>query len=116
MKLNIAKCSFNMDARKFLGFIVSERDIETNIKKINAIKNMQPLKSINDTKRLVGMVAALNRFVSRSMDICLSFFRIIGKVPPWNEECDRAFKELKQTLSSPSLLNNLSKEKRCICI
>ena len=30
IKLNLSKCAFGVTARKFLGFIVSQRDIEIN--------------------------------------------------------------------------------------
>ena len=40
MKLNPSKCAFGVTARKFLGFMVSQRDIETNPNKIRAIVEM----------------------------------------------------------------------------
>uniref|UniRef100_A0A2N9J0B4 Uncharacterized protein n=1 Tax=Fagus sylvatica TaxID=28930 RepID=A0A2N9J0B4_FAGSY len=38
-----------------------------------------------------GKAAALNRFVSRSTDKCLPFFKILRKAFQWTEECQRAF-------------------------
>ena len=40
MKLNPAKCTFGVPAGKFLGYIVSERGIEENPDKINAIMTL----------------------------------------------------------------------------
>ena len=37
MKLNPSKCAFGVTARKFLCFMVSQRDIETNPNKIRTI-------------------------------------------------------------------------------
>ncbi|CAL2265291.1 unnamed protein product [Prunus armeniaca] len=37
MKLNPAKCVFGVDSGKFLGFLVSHGDIETNPEKIQAL-------------------------------------------------------------------------------
>ena len=37
MKLNPAKCTFDVDSRKLLGFIVSRRGIEIDPAKIKAI-------------------------------------------------------------------------------
>ncbi|CAL8162198.1 unnamed protein product [Prunus armeniaca] len=37
MKLNLAKCVFGVDSGKFLGFLVSHGDIETNPEKIQAL-------------------------------------------------------------------------------
>ena len=42
MKLNLSKCAFRVTARKFLGFMVSQRDIETNPNKIRVIVEMPP--------------------------------------------------------------------------
>ena len=42
MKLNLSKCAFRVTARKFLGFMVSQRDIETNPNKIRVIVELPP--------------------------------------------------------------------------
>lgn len=85
MKLNLTKCVFEVDSGRSLGFIVSEKCIEANTEKINAILDMKPPQNINETQRLVGRVTALNRFVSRSIDKCLRSFRVMRKIHPWNE-------------------------------
>ena len=40
MKINPTKCTFGVPASKILGYIVSERGIEANPKKINAIMTL----------------------------------------------------------------------------
>ena len=52
-----------------------------------------------------GKIAALNRFVSRETDRCLTFFRTLRKSFEWTGECQMAFNDLKAYLSSPPLLN-----------
>ena len=42
MKLNPGKCAFIVTAGKFLGFMVSQRGIEANLDKIQAIMKMAP--------------------------------------------------------------------------
>ena len=54
---------------------------------------------------LNGKVAALKTFVSKTMDKCLPFFRILKKSFEWTDECQKAFKDLKKYLSSPPLLS-----------
>ena len=105
MKLNPTKCVFGVGVGKFLGFIVNQRGIEANPEKIKALVEMKTPKSIKDVQRLTGRVAALNRFVSRAMDRCLPFFKILRKAFEWSEECDKAFKELKSYPGSPLLLS-----------
>ncbi|GKV06276.1 hypothetical protein SLEP1_g18175 [Rubroshorea leprosula] len=115
MWLNPAKCIFGVESGKFLGFMVSRRGIEVNPEKIKAIADMEPPKSVKDIQRLTERVAALHRFISKSADKCLPFFKIMrstaqkdesGKQKKfeWNQECQTAFDELKSYLSSPPLL------------
>ncbi|GKV27129.1 hypothetical protein SLEP1_g36334 [Rubroshorea leprosula] len=115
MRLNPAKCIFGVESRKFLSFMVSRRGIEVNPEKIKAVAKMELSKSVKDIQRLTGRVAALHRFISKSADKCLPFFKImrtaaqkdeLGKQKKfeWNQECQVAFDELKSYLSSPSLL------------
>jgi hypothetical protein len=46
VKLNPEKCVFGVPQGMLLGFIVSERGIEANLKKILAITNMGPIKDL----------------------------------------------------------------------
>ncbi len=66
---------------------------------------MQPPKNIKETQGLTGRIAALNRFVSRSTDKCLPFFKVLRKAFEWTDECKKAFKELKKHLATPPLLS-----------
>ena len=105
MKLNPGKCAFGVMAGKFLGFMVSQRGIEANPDKIQAIMEMKPPKNVKEVQSLNGKVAALNRFVSRATDKCLPFFHTLKKSFEWTNECQQAFEELKAYLSAPPLLS-----------
>ena len=105
MKLNPNKCVFGVTARKFLGFMVSQRGIEVNPEKIRAIMELAPPKTVKEVQSLNGKIAALNRFVSRVTDKCLPFFRILKRSFEWTDECQQAFENLKLYLSSPPLLS-----------
>ena len=100
MKLNPAKCAFRVSAEKFLGFIVNNRGIEVNLKKIKAVLDMPSPSSIKEVQRLTGRIAALSRFVSRASDKCQPFFQILKKAFQWDVHCEEAFAALKTYLSS----------------
>ena len=104
MIFNPRKCAFGVTAGKFLGFIVSQRGIEVNPEKIQAIMEMIPPKNVKEVQSLNGKVAALNRFISRAIDKCLPFFCTLKKSFEWTVECQQAFEDLKTYLSSPLLL------------
>ncbi|KAL2249927.1 UNVERIFIED_CONTAM: Retrovirus-related Pol polyprotein from transposon [Sesamum indicum] len=79
MKLNPSKCTFGVRGGKFLGYMVSEGGIETNPEKIKVIMQLGSPKSIKEVQQLTGKVALLNRFISRSADRNLPFFKVLRK-------------------------------------
>jgi hypothetical protein len=105
MKLNPAKCAFGVSSGKFLGYMVSSRGIEANPEKIRAILEMQSPKTTKQLQQLTGRLAALNRFISRSTDKCLPFFKILRKAFERSDECEEAFAQLKKYLTSAPLLS-----------
>ena len=105
MKLNPGKCVIGVASGKFLGFMVSQRGIEANPEKVQAIINMASPKTVKEVQKLTGRIAALNRFVSRAMDKCLPFFKTLKQAFVWTEECEAAFEELKRYLRNPPLLS-----------
>ena len=46
MKLNLNKYVFGVTAGKFLGFMVSQRGIKVNPEKIQAIMELEPLRTV----------------------------------------------------------------------
>ena len=55
------------------------------------------------------MIAALNRFISRSADRCRPFFLLLNKWKgfEWTEKCALAFHQLKEYLARPPIMSSL---------
>ena len=104
MKLNPSKCTFGVASRKFLGFMVSQKGIEANPKKVRAILDMMSPKIVKEVQKLIERIATLNKFVSKATDKCLPFFETLKQAFAWTEEYEIAFQELKRYLSNPPLL------------
>ena len=68
LRLNASKCSFGVRSGKFLGYMVTHRGIEVNPDQIKAINSLQAPRNPKEVQKLTGMIAALNRFISRSAD------------------------------------------------
>ena len=90
MKLNPQKCAFGVGSRKFMGFMVNQRGIEANPQKIQTLIDMQSPRKTKDVQSLVGRVASISRFVSRSTDKCQPFFEVLkgSKKFEWTEKCE----------------------------
>ncbi|GKV50051.1 hypothetical protein SLEP1_g56766 [Rubroshorea leprosula] len=107
MKLNPLKCTFAVESGKFLGCVVSKKGIEVNPEKVEAVQQMEPPRTVKDVQRLTGRVAALHRFIARSAERCLPFFKALREPKnfQWTDACQQAFDELKLYLASAPLLS-----------
>jgi hypothetical protein len=83
-----------MSSGKLLGYMVSSWGIDTNPKKVEAIKNLQPHRP--------GMMAALSRFITKLEERGMPIYRLLRKVDgfQWDDQATTAFVELKQYLKS----------------
>ncbi|KAL0413090.1 UNVERIFIED_CONTAM: hypothetical protein Sradi_1510700 [Sesamum radiatum] len=86
MKLNPEKCTFGVRGGKFLGYMVSEKGIEANPEKIQAIIGLRSPRTLNEMQKLTALGKA--------------------KEFKWTEECEQALNELKKYLATPPLLAN----------
>ncbi|KAL0361575.1 UNVERIFIED_CONTAM: hypothetical protein Sradi_3842000 [Sesamum radiatum] len=77
--------------------MVTQRGIEANPIKIKTILDMGSPTSINEVQRLIGRIAVLSRFISKSAEKSLPFFKTLRKFKnfEWTKECQQAFEELK---------------------
>ncbi|KAL0386047.1 UNVERIFIED_CONTAM: hypothetical protein Sradi_2999000 [Sesamum radiatum] len=106
LKLNPAKCAFGVQGGRFFGFMVTQRGMEANPLKIKAIIDMKAPTCLNEAQRLTGRIAALNRFISKSAEKSLPFFKTLRKAKTfeWGTPCQHAFEELKAYLAKLPLL------------
>ena len=107
LSLNASKCSFGVGSGKFLGYMVTYREIEVKPDQIKAINNFQPPWNPKEVQKLTGMTAALNRFISRSIDRCRPFFQLLNKWKrfEWTEECVFTFQQPNEYLSRPPIMS-----------
>ena len=93
LHLNAEKCTFGVGAGKFLGYLISSRGIEANLNQIEAVNRLRPPSNPKEVQVLTGMLAALNRFISKFADRCQPFYQLLKKWKGfhWDEGCDEAF-------------------------
>jgi hypothetical protein len=106
VKLNPEKCVFGVPRGMLLGFIIFERGIEANPKKIVAITNMGPIKDLKGVQRVMGCLAALSRFISRLGEKGLPLYRLLRKAESftWTPEAEEALRNLKALLTNVPIL------------
>jgi hypothetical protein len=73
MRLNPEKCTFGVQAGKFLGFYLTERGIETNLDKCQAFSKIHTPHSKKCIQTLNDMLTALSKFIAKSAQHALPF-------------------------------------------
>jgi hypothetical protein len=107
MMLNPKKCVFGVSSGKLLGYMVSSRGIDVNPKKVEAIEKLQSPRTRKEIQKLVGMMAALSRFISKLGERGMPFYRLLCKTNgfQWDDQAAVVFVELRQYLKSlPTLV------------
>jgi hypothetical protein len=86
--------------------MVSHRGIEIHPSKSKAILEMAPPKNLKELQSLTGRLAALSRFIAKSGDVCLPFFKAMRRTTrfEWTDECNAAFQRVKEYLADPPCL------------
>jgi hypothetical protein len=77
VKLNPKKCVFGVPRGILLGYIVSQRGIEANPKKVAALERMGPIRDLKGVQKVLGCLAALSRFISRLGEKGLPLYRLL---------------------------------------
>nr|GFC17218.1 reverse transcriptase domain-containing protein [Tanacetum cinerariifolium] len=79
MKLNPKKCAFGMREDTFLGYKVDADGLRVCLDKVEAVLDLPFLKCLKDVQKLNGKLASLNRFLSKSAEQSLPFFKMLKK-------------------------------------
>ena len=106
LKLNLEKCIFDVEAGKFLGFLLSERGIEANPEKCAAILAMRSPATVKEVQQLTEQMVALSRFVFACGEKGHPYFQCLKRNNRfvWTRECEEPFMKLKEYLASPPVL------------
>jgi hypothetical protein len=107
MILNPKKCVFGVSSGKLLGYMISSRGIDANLKKVEAIDKLQSHRTRKEIQKLADMMAALSRFISKLGERGIPFYKLLRKADgfQWDDQAAATFIELKQYLKSlPTLV------------
>ena len=95
LKMNPLKCAFGVSAGKFLGFIIHEKGIEIDPKRIEAMKKVEAPACKKDLKKFLGKVNYLRRFISnlsRKVDAFTPILRLKNEAEfSWGGRTARGF-------------------------
>ncbi|CAN6543853.1 unnamed protein product [Malus baccata var. baccata] len=104
--LNWAKCHFMVKQGIVLGNIVSERGIEVDKSKIDLVRYLPSPTSVREVCSFLGHAGFYRRFIKDFSKISTPLCRLLQKdvTFDFNEECEKAFKHLKEMLTSAPII------------
>ncbi|XP_058192071.1 uncharacterized protein LOC131309457 [Rhododendron vialii] len=107
LRLNPQKCTLGVTAGKMLGFLITQRGIEVDPSKIQAIVQISPPKTEKEVRSFLGKVQFISRFISKRTAIYEPLFKLLKKGTnfEWNQDCQQAFEAIKEYLQNPHVLS-----------
>ena len=79
LRLNPKRCTFRVIYGKFLGYMISERDIEVDPDKIRAILDTPSPWTKTEIRGFFDRLQYISRFIARLPDICEPIFHFLRK-------------------------------------
>ncbi|CAN6573190.1 unnamed protein product [Malus baccata var. baccata] len=104
--LNWEKCHFMVKQGIVLGHIVSEKGIEVDKQKIDLVRHLPSPTSVREVRSFLGHAGFYKRFIKDFFKISNPLCRLLLKDVPFqfDEECESAFKQLKEKLTSAPII------------
>ena len=116
LKFSVKKCKFAYDELKVLGLSLSRYGLRTIEERVKPIVELDPLKTVGELHRVVGMFNYYRSFIQNFSKIAapLNGLKKRGddsedrynsrRKIDWNPQCQAAFDELKSRLCAAPIL------------
>ena len=115
LSVNFAKCIFGAARQEFLGMIIDSTGIRPALSKLEAIEKMPPPSNVEELRAFLGMTGYLRQFIQNYSITAAPLAYLLRnkefasekarKFPiAWGDKEAEAFRRLKQTLTSPTVL------------
>ena len=112
LRLKPSKCEFFKSQVTYLGHIVSKDGIETDPKKIEAIKKWPVPKTVMEVRSFLGFMNYYHKFIPRYAQVARPINQLVSgenankkkTLVDWTSECQVAFEHLKHLCSQTPIL------------
>jgi hypothetical protein len=114
--LKASKCEFEVTSMSFLGYVISDKGIETDPAKVAAVQSFPVPTNLRESRSFIGLTSYYRRFVPNFSKIASPITSLTQKDKrfEWGESQERAFAELKDLLTKAPILSHFDPTRETI--
>jgi hypothetical protein len=117
LKLNPSKCCFAAGSVVFLGHVVSKEGTRPDPSKVDAVRGFPVPTTVTNVRSFLGLTGYYRKYIKGYSKLAGLLFELTKKdvVFVWNQDCQKAFADLKKALmGAPILVRPNFKEPFCL--
>lgn len=102
LQVDIKKSEFHVTRTKYLGYILTNKGLEVDPEKVDALRDWKPPTTVTAVKSFLGFTGFYRQFVPEYSRIAKPLLALQSPSRPfvWDSDCDQAFEKLKLALLS----------------
>ena len=106
LEISPNKCALFRTSINFLGHVISKEGVQTDPKKIEAVKTYPIPANVKTLRAFLGLVGFYRKFIQNFGDIASPLYKLMQKEKrfQWTTECQQAFEKLKERLLCAPIL------------
>ena len=106
LKLKPVKCRFAQSEVEYLRHVVSRGGLKTSPRLVDAVQLFPVPWTVHEVRRFLGLSSYYRKFIPNFARIAHPLHHLTRKDSPfsWSPECQRAFEELKGSLTTSPVL------------
>lgn len=106
LTVKISKCNFLQKSVSYLGFIIDKDGLHPDMSKVAAIVKAPKPVNVTQLKAFLGLINYYGKFVPNLSSLLHPLYALLKKNQAWNwdNNCENAFKEIKNILASDRVL------------
>ncbi|XP_073121931.1 uncharacterized protein [Henckelia pumila] len=101
------KCEFWLERVEFLGHVISERGVEVDPSKVQAVKEWSVPRNASEIRSFLGLAGYYRKFIKGFSSITVPLTALTKKNARyvWSSECQKSFDVLKEALTTTPVLD-----------
>ena len=112
-KLNLSKCNFAKNSVKYLGHVIERNGVRSAKDNLKAMRNFARPTNKKNVRQLLGKINFYYKYIDNASENLEPLHNLLRKTTnfKWTDECETAFKKIKNLLCSEPILSIYDQDK-----